>query len=96
MVTGEFDEEQQENILGNLKIFAGVKDFPVRVKCATLPWHTMRAALNKQDQVSTEPMSRTWRRCRSVAPISSNASRTELVEDADGHLEARLVAARRG
>jgi nitrogen fixation NifU-like protein len=54
MVTGELDEETQENGLGNLKIFAGVREFPVRVKCATLPWHTMHAALNKQDQVSTE------------------------------------------
>jgi nitrogen fixation protein NifU and related proteins len=54
MVTGELDEETQENSLGNLKIFAGVREFPVRVKCATLPWHTMHAALNKQEQVSTE------------------------------------------
>ena len=54
MVTGELDEETEENALGNLKIFAGVREFPVRVKCATLPWHTMHAALNKQDQVSTE------------------------------------------
>lgn len=54
MVTGELDEEIEENNLGNLKIFAGVREFPVRVKCATLPWHTMHAALNKQDQISTE------------------------------------------
>ena len=54
MVTGELDEETQENSLGNLKIFAGVREFPVRVKCATLPWHTMHAALNKQEQVTTE------------------------------------------
>ena len=54
MVTGELDEETQENNLGNLKIFAGVREFPVRVKCATLPWHTLHAALNKQDQISTE------------------------------------------
>ena len=54
MVTGELDEENEENTLGNLKIFAGVREFPVRVKCATLPWHTMHAALNKQDQISTE------------------------------------------
>ena len=54
MVTGELDEETEENTLGNLKIFAGVREFPVRVKCATLPWHTMHAALNKQDQTSTE------------------------------------------
>ena len=54
MVTGELDEETDDNNLGNLKIFAGVREFPVRVKCATLPWHTMHAALNKQDQISTE------------------------------------------
>jgi nitrogen fixation protein NifU and related proteins len=54
MVTGELDEESDENHLGNLKIFAGVRDFPVRVKCATLPWHTMHAALHNQDHVSTE------------------------------------------
>lgn len=54
MVTGELEEEAQENKLGNLKIFAGVRDFPVRVKCATLPWHTMRAALNNEQIVSTE------------------------------------------
>jgi len=54
MVTGELDAETQQNSLGNLKIFAGVRDFPVRVKCATLPWHTMHAALNKQERTSTE------------------------------------------
>jgi nitrogen fixation NifU-like protein len=54
MVTGELDEEGEENSLGNLKIFAGVREFPVRVKCATLPWHTLHAALNKQEQISTE------------------------------------------
>lgn len=54
MVTGEFDEENEENKLGNLKVFAGVREFPVRVKCATLPWHTLHAALNNKQQVSTE------------------------------------------
>src|SRR5215216_1835795 len=54
MVTGELDEETQENSLGNLKIFAGVREFPVRVKCATLAWHTLHAALHKEAQVSTE------------------------------------------
>ena len=32
--------------LGKLEALAGVREFPVRVKCATLPWHTVRAALN--------------------------------------------------
>jgi nitrogen fixation protein NifU and related proteins len=42
--------------LGKLAVFAGVKDFPVRVKCATLPWHTMKAALETPEgaTVSTE------------------------------------------
>jgi nitrogen fixation NifU-like protein len=54
MVTGEDYEAESEDRLGNLKIFEGVRDFPVRVKCATLPWHTMHAALNNQELVSTE------------------------------------------
>lgn len=54
MVTGDLDEEIAPNKLGNLKIFAGVREFPVRVKCATLAWHTMHAALNNQPLVSTE------------------------------------------
>ena len=54
MVTGELDAEEDPNNLGRLKIFAGVREFPVRVKCATLSWHTMHAALNNQPIVSTE------------------------------------------
>jgi nitrogen fixation NifU-like protein len=54
MVTGELDEETTPNQLGRLTIFAGVRDFPVRVKCASLPWHTMHAALNNEPLVSTE------------------------------------------
>lgn len=41
--------------LGKLAVFAGVKRFPVRVKCASLPWHTLKAALDKSHEpVSTE------------------------------------------
>ncbi|MBI1785414.1 SUF system NifU family Fe-S cluster assembly protein [Candidatus Sumerlaeota bacterium] len=41
--------------LGKLEVFAGVREFPIRVKCATLPWHTMHAALkDEQKAVSTE------------------------------------------
>lgn len=41
--------------LGKLAIFAGVRKYPVRVKCATLAWHTLRAALQqKAETVSTE------------------------------------------
>ena len=54
MVTGELDTETQENELGKLKIFAGVLEFPARVKCASLSWHTLNAALKGEDVVSTE------------------------------------------
>jgi nitrogen fixation NifU-like protein len=41
--------------LGKLAVFAGVREFPSRIKCATLPWHTLRAALAGQaETVSTE------------------------------------------
>jgi nitrogen fixation NifU-like protein len=41
--------------LGKLEVFSGVSEFPVRVKCATLAWHTLEAALEgKHDRVSTE------------------------------------------
>jgi nitrogen fixation NifU-like protein len=55
MVKGELDPETQENQLGRLKIFAGVREFPARVKCASLSWHTLRAALEGEaEPVSTE------------------------------------------
>ena len=54
MVTGELDEEAEPNNLGRLTIFAGVREFPVRVKCATLAWHTMHAAFENKENVSTE------------------------------------------
>lgn len=41
--------------LGKLAAFAGVRDYPSRVKCATLSWHTLKAALSdKKDPISTE------------------------------------------
>lgn len=53
--TGEVtDEDKEAGRLGNLRVFAGVREFPVRVKCATLAWHTMHAALNNQETISTE------------------------------------------
>jgi nitrogen fixation protein NifU and related proteins len=55
MVTGQLDPEREENVLGRLKIFAGVKEYPVRVKCATLAWHTLDAALSGTAQeITTE------------------------------------------
>src|SRR5258707_3283646 len=54
MVTGDLDTETDENDLGKLKIFAGVLEFPARVKCASLSWHTLNAALHCEEVVSTE------------------------------------------
>jgi len=54
MVRGEMDEEAEENHLGRLKVFAGVREFPARVKCASLSWHTLNAALHGDESVSTE------------------------------------------
>ncbi|HEV2707607.1 MAG TPA: SUF system NifU family Fe-S cluster assembly protein [Pyrinomonadaceae bacterium] len=54
MVTGELDEETTPNGLGHLKIFAGVRDYPARVKCASLSWHTMHAALEGEETATTE------------------------------------------
>ena len=52
-VTGEKNGEAAQ--LGKLAVFAGVAEFPTRVKCATLAWHTLEAALQgKQDPISTE------------------------------------------
>ena len=53
VVTGQNGSEGTE--LGKLAVFAGVSEFPTRVKCATLAWHTLQAALEgKQEAVSTE------------------------------------------
>ncbi len=55
VVTGSSDEPDSDEGLGKLVVFAGVREFPMRVKCATLAWHTLRAALDrKKDAVTTE------------------------------------------
>ncbi len=55
MVTGRDDVEDHAESLGKLAAFEGVSEFPVRVKCATLSWHTLKAALeNRSEPVTTE------------------------------------------
>jgi nitrogen fixation NifU-like protein len=55
MLTTDRPDEGDEAALGKLTVFATVREFPSRVKCATLPWHTMRAALaGRTESVSTE------------------------------------------
>jgi nitrogen fixation NifU-like protein len=53
MVTGK--AKADPDTLGKLAVFSGVSEFPIRVKCATLSWHTLNAALEqKSEPVSTE------------------------------------------
>lgn len=53
LVTGQNNGNHAD--VGKLAAFSGVSEFPVRVKCATLAWHTLHAALEgKQESVSTE------------------------------------------
>jgi len=56
LITGSDGRTDTSRVdLGKLTVFSGVREFPVRVKCATLPWHTMKAALAGEDRtVSTE------------------------------------------
>jgi nitrogen fixation NifU-like protein len=55
VVTGQQPADGNQPEIGKLTIFSGVSEFPVRVKCATLVWHTLRAALNgERESISTE------------------------------------------
>jgi nitrogen fixation NifU-like protein len=54
MTTGKLDVDTQENHLGHLTVFKSIKDFPVRIKCANLPWHTLNSAMHGQTIASTE------------------------------------------
>ena len=55
MVTGPPGDPTDAKDLGKLAVFAGVAEFPVRVKCASLGWHTMNAALEgREETVSLE------------------------------------------
>ncbi len=55
MVTSDPREEAATSELGKLSVFSGVREFPMRVKCATLAWHAMREAMHQSGEtVSTE------------------------------------------
>lgn len=55
MLTSEQGAKRGASELGKLAVFSGVREYPARVKCATLAWHTLRSALtNKEETVSTE------------------------------------------
>ncbi len=54
IVTGQDDDLKLEE-LGKLAVLAGVRQYPSRIKCATLPWHSLEAAIKGEEQaVSTE------------------------------------------
>jgi nitrogen fixation NifU-like protein len=55
LVTGQASPQESKDLLGKLILFAGVSEFPVRVKCASLSWHTLNAALeDAPEAVTTE------------------------------------------
>ncbi len=54
MVTARSPAEASAEGLGKLAVFSGVCEFPVRVKCASLSWHTLQAALKDEGTCSTE------------------------------------------
>jgi nitrogen fixation NifU-like protein len=45
MIIGDLDAETEQKHPGRLKIFAGVRETRARIKCASLSWHTLRAAI---------------------------------------------------
>ncbi|MFT6914713.1 MAG: nitrogen fixation NifU-like protein [Motiliproteus sp.] len=53
MATGKLELADAQHI-GSLRVFSGIRDLPVRLKCAILPWHTLHAALDAREKVSTE------------------------------------------
>jgi len=53
VVKGEIDAEANADELGRLMAFAGVSEFPARVKCASLAWHTVKAALDDTVEIVT-------------------------------------------
>ena len=54
LVVGELKPDAGPNHLDKLAVFSGIWQYPSRVKCASLGWHTMNGALDKQQTVSTE------------------------------------------
>jgi len=55
LLTDHSEPKPDPTTMGKLAVFSGVREYPVRVKCATLAWHTMRAALDgSKETVATE------------------------------------------
>ncbi|MDQ6965067.1 MAG: SUF system NifU family Fe-S cluster assembly protein [Mariprofundales bacterium] len=54
MATSSIQEPPDQNSLGKLTVLAGVREFPSRIKCATLCWHTAKAAIHGEKSAKTE------------------------------------------
>jgi len=55
LVTGHAGDAGDDDAMEKLQVLAGVRDYPIRVKCATLPWHTLNAAMSRgEETVTTE------------------------------------------
>ena len=54
LVIGELKPDEHPNHLEKLAVFSGIWQYPARVKCASLGWHTMHGALQKEKSISTE------------------------------------------
>lgn len=52
MITAPLDEPANDEALGKLLVLEGVRAFPVRIKCASLSWHTLKAAMAASDGVA--------------------------------------------
>lgn len=59
LVTSDPEAEIDTSELGKLEVFCGVREFPARIKCASLPWHTLAQAINeksKSELITTEDL----------------------------------------
>ena len=76
LVTGEMDEDSPDNNLGKLNIFAGVREFPVRVKCATFPGtpcgRPSKGKRRRRPNVSHSPISARSSRPNQISPSQTN------------------------
>jgi len=54
LVIGQLKPDEKPNHLGKLAVFSGIWQYPSRVKCASLSWHTMNGSLEKKASISTE------------------------------------------
>src|SRR5881296_2074427 len=76
MMTGNADALAHPERLGKLAVFEGVRNYPARVKCASLAWHTLRPAGDAEDEdASTEAEKRNRRPWRTISSSSPTNTR---------------------